>query len=708
MNETAAKDFRYFVINTPEKWRQGFGSSVLLNQDGHLTLTPKQTISSLGDLGHATGIAIDKQDNLFILDALCCGLFRYSRQDAALVRVNCFGGCGQDYGEFRFTSAEQKEYAGGLAFTGSTLLVADTYNHRVQGFYLPYHQIRFVLGREENCEPVPGTAPGEFNQPRDIVADSQGHFYVLDYGNRRIQKFNRIGQFRRLIGTDGMVEQPESFAIDATDCLYVLDSGKSTVEKFDSMGNYLGTMIDFSETDHPIQPSGIAVDPDQIIYVGEQRPGDDLRIHQFDADGRYLGAFGEYSDRCLKLIVDRNGGVYGSVGSDGQVLGFTGEEAYEQEGVYYTRVFDSTIEECTWHRMMLELEPAEKARLDVFFYASDNETTVEEIDANESWEPVLHSPENSVIGTDALFFSGVGRYLYLKFIFFGDGLHSYEVAQCRVYFERLSYLRYLPAVYQQDPAGRDFMERLLSLYESLNLEVEEEIAHMARFFDPEVVEDEFLEWVSMWVALMQDKNWPEEKRRAFLRRAYQLYKIRGTSIGLKEVIHLFTDAEVAIIEHFRLRSPMVIGASSTTGISTVVGKTPLQPLLVEESSEIGEFALKESPDSPQAPFEFNAFDFSLLADTSRLTSPEQLDALYRLIEEEKPAHTRCRIRTSEGEMQLGHHALLQVDTKLSRGFPAMRLGTTSCLGKNSYIGTYYCRRGMLEMRSSIAVDALLN
>ncbi len=708
MNETAAQEFRYFVINTPEKWRQGFGGSVILNGQGQLTLAPNQDISSPGELGHATGIAVDKQNDVFILDALTCGLFRYSRQDSTLVRVNCFGGCGQDYGEFRFASAAGAGFSGGLAFTKSTLLVADTYNHRVQAFYLPYYQIRFVLGREENCAPVPGTAPGEFNEPRDIVADSRGHFYVLDYGNRRIQQFNRIGQFRRFIGTEDMLEQPESFAIDSSDCLYVVDSGKSTIEKFDSTGNPLRTVIDFSRLDQPIQPSGIAIDADDIIYVGEKGAGDELRIHQFDPSGRYLGYFGQYSERCFKLVVDRDGGVYGSCEKPGRVFGFAGDGAFEPEGVYYARVFDSTIEECNWHRIVLELQPAEKARLDVFFYASDKQLTTEEIDANERWVPVLNSPHNSVIGTDALFFEGVGRYLHLKFIFFGDGLHSYKLEQCRVYFERRSYLRYLPAIYQQDPQGRDFMERFLALFESLNLEVEDEIAHMARYFDPEVVGDEFLEWLSSWLALMQDTNWPEEKRRAFLRRAYQLYKKRGTSRGLEELVQLFTEAEVAVIEHFRLFTPMVIGASSTTGTTTVVGKTPITPLLLEESSQIGEFALKETPDKPQAPFEFNAFDFSILTDTSRLTNPEQIEALYRLIEEEKPAHTRCRIRTSEGEMQLGKHALLQVDTKLPRGFQSMRLGTTSRLGKESFLGTCYCRRGMLGMRSTIAVDALLN
>jgi len=707
MNETAAQEFSYFVLNTPEKWHQGSGSSVVVNETGHLTLAPSRNISSSEEGGSATGLAVDRRRDVYFFGARTCGLYRYSPSSEILEGVSCFGGCGRDYGRFRFAAPDGDGFSGGLAFSGSTLLVADAYNHRVQGFYLPYYQIRFVVGREENCTPVPGVAPAEFHLPTDIVADSQGQFYVLDYGNRRIQQFHHAGRFRRFIGAD-ILQQPESFALDASDCLYVIDSDSARLEVFDSTGQHLRTVIDFTQLATPIQPSGLAVGQNGIIYVGEQGDGDNLHIHQFDASGRYFGYFGRYSKRCRKLIAGPRGGVFASCGPAGQIVGFTGAQTFESEGIYYSRRFDSTIEECHWHRIALELVPAEKARLDVFFHASDKQMTVEEIEADDAWQPLVHSPQDTKVCSDALFFAGVGRYLHLKFTFFGDGAHSYEVAQCNVYFERLSYLRYLPAVYQEDPRGRDFMERFLSLFESLNLEVEEEIEHMARFFDPDVVRNEFLEWLGAWLALLQDKNWSEQKRRTFLRRAYHLYTLRGTAAGLSELVGLFTGAEVTIIEHYKLFTPMVLGVTSTAGVTTVVGKAPVTPLVLENSSQIGEFALKESPDTPEVPFTHYAFDFSLLADTTQLTQAGEVQALYRLIEEEKPAHTRCRIQTSEGDMQLGTHAFLQVDTKLSRGFQTMRLGITSRLGKETFPGTYFCRRGMLGGRSRIAVDTLLN
>ena len=120
------------------------------------------------------------------------------------------------------------------------------------------------------------------------------------------------------------------------------------------------------------------------------------------------------------------------------------------------------------------------------------------------------------------------------------------------------------------------------------------IAGVAKYFDPQAVNSEFLDWLGTWIAVLRDYNWPEEKRREFLKRAYRLYKVRGTVRGLKEMVELFTGGEPLIIEHYRLQTPMVLSANSTLGTSTVVGKRFRRRLVIEESSRIGEFALIET------------------------------------------------------------------------------------------------------------------
>jgi hypothetical protein len=174
------------------------------------------------------------------------------------------------------------------------------------------------------------------------------------------------------------------------------------------------------------------------------------------------------------------------------------------------------------------------------------------------------------------------------------------------------------------------------------------------------------------------------------------------------MIELFTEGPTRIIEHHLLQTPMVLGAHSTLGRSTVVGRSFAKRLVLEESSRIGEFALIETDQPAERPFEVGAFDFTLLADTSKLENDAQRQALRQRVEEEKPAHTRCFLRASGETMRLGAHAFLGVDTTLSKGFEIARLGINSQIGKETFLGTKFRRRGVIGVRSTIAVDAVLH
>jgi phage tail-like protein len=753
MRCTTPEEFNYFTINTRGRWREGLSDSVFIDRDDHLSLTPMLNIGLFGEIGHATGLAVDGKGDLFIIDAKNCQLYKFATESQTLRRLECYEnggvekrrftcsddlrqrwqakglfGCGSETGEFKFKEDETDSggpaysggpvFSGGLAFWKDTLYVADTFNHRVQAFYFPQFQIRLVLGKQGHSGPANSSGAGEFNHPKDLVTDSLGNLYVLDYGNKRIQKFDRSGRFLQFIAAGGphALKNPESLAVDRDDFIYVVDSTKSTVERFNSKGEWQDTPVRFREISQTTQPSAVAVDENRIIYLGERGEGDELSIHQFDQNrrnqldqtARYLGHFGRYSGGCSKLVVDRKGNLYASCGPNGEVLLFAGDGHFEKQGAYYSKVFDSTIESCEWHRLALDIQPAEKSTLELLFRTSDEEFAQDKKEKDLAWQPLFSTPHNSVAVSDALFRQAVGRYLQLKFKFSGDGLHTHKVRQPRIYFQRLSYLRYLPATYQEDADGRDFLERFLSIFESVSFEIEQEIAGVAKYFDPQAVKGEFLDWLGTWLAVLRDNNWPEKKRRELLKRAFHLYRIRGTLRGLQEMIELFTEGETSIIEHHRLQTPMVLSANSTLGSSTVVGKGFKRRLVLEESSRIGEFALIESDEPAEKPFEASAFSFTIIADTSKLENDAQMQALRRLIEEEKPAHTRCFLRASGGVMQLGLHALLEVDTKLSKGFETARLGLTSQIGKGTFLGTKFRRRGVIGVRSTITIDAVLH
>jgi phage tail-like protein len=743
-------EFSYFTINTPGRWREGWADSTFIDGAGRLSLAPSLHVGQPGELDSPTGLAIDCKGDLFIINAEDCQIYKLASKGSALQRLGCsegrgleghkpacrcdprrpqpvrgLFGCGGDSGEFVFKQGE--EASGGLAFGKETLYVADPFNHRVQGFYLPEFQLRMMLGKRGLCGHESGSGKGEFNRPKDIITDSRENLYVLDYGNKRIQKFDKSGRFLRFIGAGGehALQSPESIAVDKEDFIYVVDSMKATVERFDSKGERQDTPVEwekdippqFRHAGRPTQPSAVAVGEDGVIYVGEKDAGEDkgggLTIHRFaqrlESTRRYLGHFGEYAGGCFKIVAGRDGRLYAGCGSAGGVLLFGGEGQFEREGTYYSKVFDSTITSCEWHRLDLDIEPAEKSALESFFRVSDTQ-----FDRGEKegilmpWLPLFSAPSGSVAVEDALFKNAVGRYLQLKLVLTGDGFHTHKVKQSRVYFERNSYLRYLPATYQEDEAGRDFLERFLSIFESMSLEIEQEIEGVSRYFDPQAVNGEFLEWLGAWLAVLRDNNWPEEKRRELLRRAFQLYAMRGTTRGLRELVELFTEGETNVIEHHRLQTPMVLRANSTLGMSTVVGKSFTKRLVLEESSRIGEFSLIDTDEPAGRPFEVGAYDFTLVADTSNLTNDAQMQALRRLVDDESPAHTRSFLRTGGGVMQLGQRVLLQVDTKLSKGFETARLGLTSRVGTGTFLGKRFRRRGVIGTRSAIAVDAFLH
>lgn len=127
---------------------------------------------------------------------------------------------------------------------------------------------------------------------------------------------------------------------------------------------------------------------------------------------------------------------------------------------------------------------------------------------------------------------------------------------------------YLPEVLRVDPGTRDFLQAfdkiLLGRPDSVtdkqgeNLRgLEQILDDLPRYFTPGQHEgngapDEFLPWLSQWVALSlrtditQDPAKDNAIRRAFIARMAQLYRYRGTKKSMKELLEIFTSRDVAV------------------------------------------------------------------------------------------------------------------------------------------------------------------
>ena len=131
----------------------------------------------------------------------------------------------------------------------------------------------------------------------------------------------------------------------------------------------------------------------------------------------------------------------------------------------------------------------------------------------------------------------------------------------------------LPGVFRESflderrrTAREPFGARYISALDSVLAPVLSTIDNVDGYFDADTTPEDFLAWLGSWVAASVDAGWPEDRRRAFVGQAAELYRRRGTADGLRDHVQIHTGGVVEIIEN---------GASSWS--ATADGKLPGTP-----------------------------------------------------------------------------------------------------------------------------------
>jgi phage tail-like protein len=187
---------------------------------------------------------------------------------------------------------------------------------------------------------------------------------------------------------------------------------------------------------------------------------------------------------------------------------------------------------------------------------------------------------------------------------------------------RESYVKWLPSIYQRaDINGRNFYRDFLWIVQHLFGSVEETLDVIHHYFDPYEAPEHFLPWLASWSAMVLEEDWPLSKKRRLIRKAIELYRIRGTVKGLKLFIALFTGHEPDIKENQWPFRGWRIGATSEIGTDSVV----LPPV------NLAHTFIVEMPVSYKD------------------VSPESVIRIHEIIQMEKPANTQYYLRfASEG------------------------------------------------------------
>jgi phage tail-like protein len=658
------RDYTILQIITADSWRAGASTNGLveIGPEG-IRLTSEAVLGLEKRLGLSgrvvpTDLAADRSGVLTLLAGE--SLYRFDPHTGLLEPIACLGGAGREVG--RLLAPRR------LAVGRRNLYVADTGNNRVYALARSNFQVRWLLGATAaDGAPVPGTGPGAFNGPTDLAVDRDGQLYVLDAGNRRIQKFDESGGTDASVppfGADHLVNPivlvggAEGGAVR----LHCLDAGLGAIVTFDAVGGVVSTVA-LGGLGFP--PGGLAVDEEGKFYV----PGPGRLISVVRADGTAT-PLEEYEGEAGRIVSGPGGTLYAI--EPGDIALLTRRRRYPPAwtasgaatGIYLSAPFDSRDDRQLWHRITLATVIPEKTqvRLSYFIYPPGQDPAA--LPADSEWRPLAANP------ADALLERKEGRHLRVRLELISEDRHATpEVRGMRLFFPKRSYLRYLPAVYQEDEAGRDFLERFLSLYESVFLDLEGELFRTERFCDPWAAPVGVLPWLASWLALAYREDWPEAAVRALIAEAHQLYRRRGTRQGLCDLIALYA------------------------------GKTPwiVEPLQLD--------CLRDA-DAPAKEEWLRLFDDDPYAFTVFLPpdSRGRRETVTALVDQERPAHTCARVVLLENFFRLGMHSYLEVNTTLRE--PVFTLETSSSVSRETYLADRE-EGGQLEVRARLAIDTML-
>ena len=555
----------------------------------------------------------------------------------------------------------------------------------------------------------------------DLDFQPNGFFYSIEKADTgtRVCRYSTTTPGKSDCFTLKTSKEQVAIAASADEIVYLLDNVQGRLIKFDPETQTETVLAAPQEKLlKGFKPSAMQIDVRGVIFLASSEPAS---LQTFDKDGSYLGAVDLPSKitRIDGIGFDQNGGVL--LATDQGLAKFSlSKNPVGQEGVFYSRTLDNGQPESFWHRIALRGRIPTKSSVEVYYFTSDNEALKDAFDRafsgtgsieektnqienllSTNWsiaetfkglerrkpqpeKPGERVPEQ-VDNPDLIINPNKGRYLWFKLkLTTFDQKSRPTIRSARVFYPRLSYLRYLPPVYREDPVSAAFVERFLSIFETNFRTLEDEIDQLFRYFDPNLTPKDFLPWLSSWINLALDDDVPEQRVRQFIRRAASIYNRKGTARALVEFLEIYTGKTVTVTEFLRGLKPMIIGEKeSVLGRGVVLLGSGPRGMRVGDTTVVGYAAIRDRVSDPDEPFLPLARRFTVSIDMDREEFLRRQATLKRIVTEQAPAHTSFTLRTTADQRTIGQ-AVLGTTAVVHESQP-YRVGLTQ-LGSGSAVG----------------------
>ena len=517
-------------------------------------------------------------------------------------------------------------------------------------------------------------------------------------------------------------QQPTALAFDGAGRLWVAEAAQGELLRIDARG-------------HVRQRLGGAGAVSQLHFDRHGQPwvlGMDGRVRYAQAgSGDWQAVVGTPAEHAhafceLGVVIAADGSVdVGAqllppqspwwMGSDGCPLATAPAEpapAYAEPGWWCSAALDSEIADCVWDRVSVDAELPAHAALEIQVLSSDSELPSADVHAHAGWRPALHvhgplSGSTSLRGHDAMLRAEPGRWMWLRLrLWAGTGASSEPAAtphvlHIEVDYPRISWRRYLPAIFGAEPVSAEFSDRFMAVFDRTLRSVEEQIDTQARLFDPASAPPAFVDFLGRWIGAGAALALPLPLRREFIKHAGRAYTWRGTPAGLRQTLYLLlgltrwsgwqpaatdcvpctdagTDAATKrfawrpprlLLEHFQLRRWMSLDTARLSDHARLWGQRIVNRSQLGagsgEGAQLGRSQLITTPDPWRDPLHVTAHKLSIFVPAARMCQPARARLLQQLLALEMPAH-----------VQLTLHAVS----------PGLRVGVQSAIGLDAVIG----------------------
>lgn len=253
-----------------------------------------------------------------------------------------------------------------------------------------------------------------------------------------------------------------------------------------------------------------------------------------------------------------------------------------------------------------------------------------------------------------------GRYLWLRLRLAGAVVHADDdlafatptIRAVRLVRPRLSYLRYLPALYSRrdagDPTGALFAERMLAMFEHELTRVEARYESVAHQVDPWAADPEWLRFVATWFDLYLDPSLSPAQQRTLLAEVHSLYAKRGTPDGIRRYIEIVTGHVPTLVEGQQVRpsSRIVLGCTGVVGCSALGG--------ADENEARGVAFLDR--------YAHRLTIYAFVLDRCRREEVEAL--LRRILPTIVPAHVAVTLHVVPPDARVGEQSMVGIDLVL--------------------------------------------